>query len=136
MTEDTSQGTAEVVTDKPDDGVTIVDVSGSSEGKTISFTTSFTVTWKDEETGAVKIGTFTARRPSIGGYGQMAVIKAKLNGGQQLDVVSDEIHQIMAELQVILVDYPKWWTPDEFFTTTPLLAVSRHVRSWLNTFRH
>lgn len=128
-------GNVESKTDNSND-LTIVDVAGSVDVKTISFTKSFTVTWKDEETGAVQVGTFTARRPGIGALGQIAVIKAKLNGGQNVDVISDEIHQMLAELQVILTDYPKWWTPDDFFSTTPLVKVASHVRSWLDSFRH
>jgi hypothetical protein len=116
--------------------VTVVDTSADETNKSFSLTKSFTVTWKNLETGVVKTGTFTAKRPGLGAMGRIAVLKAKLNGGETVGTYVDSLHEMLAELQVILVDYPDWWTPDDFFTTDPVVEVARHVRSWLTTFRY
>lgn len=100
-----------------------------------SFAKSFTVTWTNPETGHVKVGTFTARRPSLGKLGQIAVYKAKLNGGEQVDPMADFYHSMMADLQFILVDFPDWWKPADFFDARPLREVWEHVSAWLNSFR-
>jgi hypothetical protein len=113
--------------------VEIVDVAGDSD-KTITFTKTFTVTWRNLETGRVKTGAFTARRPALGHLGQIAVLKAKLNGGMAVDPETDFYHEMMAGLQVILVDFPDWWTPADFFTADPLRKVWDHVRSWIDSF--
>lgn len=115
--------------------VVIADLTGT-DGKTIQSTTSFTVTWRNPETGKVLVGTFTARRPSLGQLGQIAVLKAKLNGGQNVDNQTDWLHDMMAGLQVCLVDFPDWWKPADFFTADPLREVWDHVRSWADSFRN
>lgn len=114
--------------------VVIVDLAGD-DGKTIQATTSFTMTWKDPETGRVNTGTFTARRPGLGNLGQIAVLKAKLNGGEKVDDDTDFLHGMMASLQVILIDYPEWWKPNDFFDARPLREVWDHVRRWVDNFR-
>ena len=118
-----------------DNEVTIVDVAGDVEKAKLSFTKSFTIAWKNPETGVVKTGTFTATRPGLGKLGQIAVYKAKLNGGMVVDPLADFTHAMMADLTYILTDVPDWWKPDEFFTANPLREVWDHVVAWLNTFR-
>lgn len=103
--------------------------------KTISFTKSFTVTWKNPETGVVNVGTFTATRPTIGTFGKIGVYRAKLNGGEQVDAVTQTYHAMLADLHYILTSTPDWWKPDEFYTASPLRDVWDHVVAWLNTFR-
>ena len=113
--------------------IVIADVIG--DGKTIQFTTSFTMTWKDKETGRVHVGTFTAQRPSLGQLGQIAVLKAKMNGGEKVSHDVDFLHEMMSSLQVILTDVPDWWAPNDFFTADPLREVWEHVRRWVDNFR-
>ncbi len=115
--------------------VEIVDVAADGTKAVVPFTKSFTVTWKNPETGVVKVGTLTAARPSLGKLGSIAVLKAKLNGGEKVDHQTDFMHAMMADLHYILVDVPDWWKPDEFFTANPLREVWDHVGAWLNTFR-
>lgn len=104
--------------------------------KTVDFTTSFTMTWKNPETGVVKTGTFTAKRATIGDLGRIAVLKAKFNGGEKVDAQNDFFHEMLAGLQVILTDFPDWWTPADFFDPRPLREVWEHVRRWHDTFRN
>jgi hypothetical protein len=111
----------------------IVDVQ-AGDTKVIQQSTSFTITWK-KETGQVLVGTFTAQRPNLGQLGRIAVIKAKLNGGEKVDPNTDFCHEMMAALQVILTDVPDWWTPDEFYDARPLREVWDHVRRWIDNFR-
>lgn len=113
----------------------IVDVAGDGS-KVLQFTTSFTATWRDRDTGRVETGTFTAKRPSLGQLGQIAVIKAKMNGGENVDPATDYMHEMMASLQVILTDYPGWWKPHDFFDVRPLREVWDHVRRWVDNFRN
>lgn len=116
--------------------VTIVDAdSDAATANSVSFTKSFVVTWKNPETGATKVGTFTAARPNLGKLGQIGVLRAKLNGGEKVDLDTDFTHSMMADLHFILTDFPDWWKPDEFFTASPLRYVWDHVVAWLNTFR-
>ncbi len=121
---------------KPEE-VDIVDVkSDAATASSISFTKSFVFTWKNPETGIVKVGTFTATRPGLEKLGRIAVLKAKLNGGMTtIEPMADFTHAMMADLQYILTDFPDWWKPGEFFTADPLRKVWDHVVAWLNTFR-
>lgn len=120
--------------DPPPNVLEIVDVADDGDKKLVP-TKSFTVTWKSKETGVVKVGTFTATRPGLGKLGQIAVYKAKLNGGERVDPNTDFMHAMMADLHFILTDYPDWWRPDEFFTADPLREVWDHVAAWLGNFR-
>lgn len=115
--------------------ISIVDVELDGEKAKLSFAKSFTATWKNLETGVVKVGTFTATRPGLGKLGQIAVLKAKLDGGMTtLDPMAAFTHTMMADLHFILTDFPDWWKPDEFFTASPLRQVWDHVGEWLQTF--
>lgn len=135
MNASTEEGSAAAEPAPPPRPVAIVDVADDA-GKTISLAKSFTVTWRNPETGHVKTGTFTARRPSLGHLGQIAVLKAKLNGGERVDPQTDFYHEMMASLQIILSDFPDWWAPADFFTADPLREVWDHVRSWIDSFRN
>lgn len=119
--------------DERERDVVIVDLAG--DGKTIQSTTSFTMTWKDPETGRVHTGTFTAQRPSLGQLGQIAVLKAKMNGGEKVDAQTEFLHEMLSSLQVILTDFPDWWKPNDFFDARPLREVWDHVRRWVDNFR-
>jgi len=113
----------------------VVKIVDTKDDKAVSFTKSFTVTWTNAETGIVNVGTFTATRPGLGAMGQIAVYKAKLNGGEKVDPMTDIMHQMMADLHYILTDVPAWWKPSEFFTASPLRDVWDHVVAWSSTFR-
>jgi hypothetical protein len=116
--------------------VTIVDVAtDAATAGNVNYVKSFVVTWKNQETGVVKVGTFTATRPGIGKLGQIAVLKAKLNGGMTIDPLNDFSHHMRAALHYVLTDTPDWWKPDEFFTADPLRDVWDHVEAWLHNFR-
>lgn len=123
------------MSDEPSkDEVAIVNAE-TDASKKMQFTMSFTVTWKNMETGVVNVGTFTAVRPNLGKAGQIAVYHAKLNGGEKVGVDTDTMHYMMAALRYILTDVPSWWKPDEFFTASPLRDVWDHVAAWLQSFR-
>ncbi len=113
--------------------VEIVDAAADAS-KAISFEKTFTVTWKNPETGRLNVGSFTARRPNIGTLGRIAVLRAKLNGGEKVDQDADFFHAMIADLHYIIVDAPDWWRPDEFYTASPLRHVWDHVGEWLKTF--
>lgn len=129
MPEDAGQETEERATKE----LEIVDIDDDGSKKLVP-TKSFTVTWKNRETGVVKVGTFTATRPGLGKLGQISVLKAKLNGGEKVDYNADFVHGMMADLHYILTDVPEWWRPDEFFTANPLREVWDHVVAWLGNF--
>jgi len=118
----------------PGDEITVADVPGDEKAK-LAFVKSFTITWKNRETGVVQVGTFTVARPGLGAFGKIGVLKAKLNGGMAVDPLTDFNHQMMADLHYILTSFPDWWKPDEFYTADPLRKVWDHVVAWLNTFR-
>lgn len=118
-----------------DKSIVIVDVKSDDDKKTVHSTISFTMTWRNQETGHVKVGTFTAIRPNLGALGRIAVLKAKLNGGEQVDAQTDFLHDMMATLQVLLKDVPDWWTPSDFFDARPLREVWDYVQRWIENFR-
>lgn len=120
---------------KDDSGITIVDVTGTADAKTLPFTKSFTVDWINHETGDRLVGTFTATRPPLGTIGLIAVMKARLNGGERVHPDIDFMHEMVAFLHYVLTDTPDWWKPHEFFDATILRKVWDHVRSWQDSFR-
>lgn len=119
---------------KEERDVVIADLK--TDGKTVDYTTSFTMTWKNPETGVIKAGTFSAKRATLGDLGRIAVLKAKFNGGEKVDAQTDFTHEMLAGLQVILTDFPEWWTPSDFFDPRPLREVWEYVRRWHDTFRN
>lgn len=123
---------------KPDASkeVTIVNVKGDSGEKTLETELTFTMDWVDSETGKKVSGTFTAQRPNLGAVQRIAVIKARLNGGERVTADIDFLNEMMAYCSVVLKDTPKWWTPETFFTADPVRAIWDHVRSWENSFRN
>jgi hypothetical protein len=107
-----------------------------SEGsKKLEFELTFGMRWKNPETGEVLEGTFTARRPTLRMLSEIAVIKARLNGGERIDIDVDFLNEMLAYQQVVLTKYPDWWKPDEFFDATPLRKVWDRVRGWQISFR-
>lgn len=115
-------------------GITIVDVQ-QADDKKLNFTHSFRVDWKDPETDELNTGTFTCRRPTLLMISEIAIIKARLNGGEQVGRDIDFMNEMRAFLQVVLTKTPDWWKPDDFFDAAPLRKVWDHVRSWQDSFR-
>lgn len=83
----------------------------------------------------VYVGTFRAKRLTLGGFGQMKVQEARLNGGQEPTADARVIHNMLAYCRVTLLEYPEWWAPEEFYDLDILGAVHDHVRHWENSFR-
>lgn len=98
-------------------------------------TKTFTVEWNNPETGITYMGVFTAKRPTLADAGQIAIIKARLCGGERVDADIDFVNEMIAYLQVVLTKFPDWWTPHEFFDASPLRKVWDHVRGWQDSFR-
>jgi len=126
MSEEKSEGT---------EVITIVNVSEANGEKKLETELTFTMEWTNPETGKKLSGTFTAQRPNIGMVQRIAVIKARLNGGERVPADIDFLNEIVAYCSVVLTDTPKWWTPEAFFDASPLRKVWDHVRSWENSFR-
>lgn len=133
---------AAVAQDEPDikptkkkyESIDINDVATGDEKK-LSFTKTFFFEYKSPEDGSRMAGQFTCQRPTLGAIGQLGVIKARLNGGQQVHPQIDFLHEMIAYCQVTLIETPDWWNPEEFYDANILRAVYDHVRSWEDSFR-
>jgi hypothetical protein len=86
--------------------------------------------------GTSYAGRFVVKRLTLGQLGRMAVIKAKLNGGEALTANMDYLHEMMAYCLATIIEAPDWWTPEEFYDVDLLRVVYEHVRSWEETFRN
>jgi hypothetical protein len=91
--------------------------------------------WTNPETNTRLAGTFTAVRPNIGIMQRIAVIKARLNGGERVTADIDFMNEMLAYCAVVLKVTPKWWDPESFYDLTPIRKVWDHVRSWEDSFR-
>ena len=114
--------------------VKLVDVTSTSDKK-LEFTKSFRMEWRNPETDELLVGTFTCERPNLRKIGEIAIIKARLNAGERVNVDIDFLHEMFAYLQVVLTSVPEWWKPDEFFDASPVRKVWDYVRAWQESFR-
>lgn len=80
-------------------------------------------------------GTFRARRLTLGAFGQMRVVEARLNGGVEPTGEARVIHNMMAYCRAVLHEVPEWWAPESFYDFDILRLVHDHVRHWENSFR-
>lgn len=115
--------------------IDITDV-GTSADKKLAFTKTFNVEYVDPDTDKKVIGTFTVKRASLGDLSQFGIVKARLNGGQNVDRGIDWMNEMIAFCQVTLTDAPAWWDPIEMYDQTILVAVYGHVRSFQDSFRN
>lgn len=118
---------------KSDDGITIAGVEATSSDAKLDTTHSFTIEWVTPEKRLV--GTFACQRLKLGMIGEIAILKARLNGGERLDRETDFLHEMMAFLQVALTDSPNWWVPSDFYDPAILRKVWDYVSKWQATFR-
>lgn len=117
-----------------EDNVTIIDVGAKAGAAMPPLVKTFTVTWRNPETEELLSGPFTATRPSLGTISLIAVMKARMNGGERVSGDIDFLHEMMATLHYVLTDAPKWWQPESFYSVEPLQKVWGHVKAWLDSF--
>lgn len=98
---------------------------------------AFNVEWDDQEDGKTKSGLFRAKRPNIGMFTSIKVMEARLNSGQEQGLPTEvlKLHRYLAYCHHMLVEFPKWWTPDTFFDHEPLEKIYEHMRHWESSFR-
>ena len=113
--------------------VAIINVVPTKDDKKLQNSITFTV--DVEVDGVRRVGTFTANRPTLGMLSRIALIKAKLCGGERVDEITDYTNEMLASTQVVLTDKPDWWTPDDFYDGRPLQEVYGFIRKWVDSFR-
>lgn len=114
-----------------------VDKSDPNWKKKLRTETSFNVEYDDPEDGVTKRGLFRARRPTIGLKSDIAVMAARINGGQEMSLSASVLNNngMLAYCTCTLIEKPDWWEPANLFDEEPLRAVAEHVRQWESSFR-
>lgn len=119
-----------------DDGVVQIREGSEATDDKMATTKSFIIEWDDQESGNRYVGTITVQRPNIGMIGKMGVMKARLNGGLQVDAITDFYHEMLSTMQVVTTEAPAWWKPETFYDPRPLRKMWDHVRLWSESFRN
>jgi hypothetical protein len=97
------------------------------------------------EDGKVLEGQFTVRRLSIREIGMVSVRRVQLNGGfyynektpgQGIDETTDWTHQMIAHLELALVQKPLWFDLNTIMELDILCEVYTKVMEFENTFRN
>lgn len=89
-------------------------------------------------------GTFTCQKLALRDFGALGVRKSQLNGGyyyseqspgQGIDKFTDDLNDIIAHLELALVDTPDWWDLDVVGDMELLGKVYGEVMQFQNSFR-
>lgn len=101
----------------------------------LKFEQSFTLDYADDKEGKTYHGSFTVKRLTIGDVGRRGVEKARLNGSENVDVFTDQLHHMVAHLVVALVKQPDWFDPLNMYDGAILRAVYDKAVAFHNSFR-
>jgi hypothetical protein len=94
-------------------------------------------------TGRYYEGQFSCRKLSIKDFGRINVRKVQLNGGYYfdeerpgcgIDEQTDTIHNMIAHLEIALIQWPAWWDLEVEDDPTVLKVIYDEVVTWENSF--
>ena len=104
---------------------------------------TFNITHDSVVDGTKYHGSFTVKKLSIRDLSALGVRKAQLNGGLHFDMenpgrgvdeTTDQINNMMAHLEIALVNTPPWWNLDDITDMDLLASVYQEVISFENSF--
>lgn len=117
--------------------VEIRDVTPEGASATVSkikYEQSFILDYVDAD-GKRWHGEFTCKRLTIGDIARRGVEKARLNMGENVDIMTDEINHRIAHCIVSLVKFPEWFEPMNMYDLEILYAVYGRAVEFHNSFR-
>jgi hypothetical protein len=114
--------------------VQIQDLEGEN-GKKVAYTKTFTVDYLNPDDGNRLVGTFTAKRPTLGDLSQFGALKARYNSGERVSRDIDWLNEMLAFCQITLTTSPDWWDPTNAYDEELLTLIYNHVRSFQDSFR-
>lgn len=103
----------------------------------------FSIDYKSEVDDRVYKGKFVSKKLSIRDLAALGVRKAQLNGGmhydlanpgQGVDVYTDDFNNMIAHLELSIVDAPNWWDLDEITDVDLISVVYKEVVKFENKF--
>lgn len=111
-------------------------------------THTFSIDFKDEETGQQYTGTFTTKRLAIQDKAKLGVRRSQLCGnmycvrdddgkptGQGIDEDTEWLNAMLAHLEIVLVQKPIWWNLQEIASHDLLNRVYKEVVEFENSFK-
>jgi len=103
----------------------------------------FEINYRSEVDDTTYSGTFTAKKLSVRDQSKLNVRKAQLNGGLYhmpdnpgcgIDEYTDEFNQILAHLEVAIINAPQWWDLDQIGDSGVIVEVFKEVATFENSF--
>jgi hypothetical protein len=96
---------------------------------------TFSIEIKGSNTGQLKTGKFTYKRPNIGMQSEISKTAAKLNGDlKNLDEDIKFLHHVLSTLRHTLIDSPDWWSDSlfgvELYDTNVILEIYRNTQDF------
>ena len=119
----------------------IKNISGSKYRQKMLHT--FTVDFDSEVDDRTYKGSFTTKKMSILDLASLGVRKSQLNGamhhdennpGTGVDSNTDEFNNMVAHLELSLIEKPDWWKLDEISDINLIIKVYEEVLEFENTF--
>jgi len=104
---------------------------------------TFTIHYRSEMDGKTYEGQFTVKKLSIRDLGQIGTIRSQLNGGMHYDEnnpgvgIDEQTHMtnnMIAHLEVALLQQPTWFDLDEIYDLGLVGEVFKHIAEFENSF--
>jgi len=109
-------------------------IDKTTEAQKLVFEKDFHFTYTDDS-GKVFEGDFLIKKMSLTAIGKVGVIKARLNGGMNVEPHIDMLHQWMAQCQVSMLKAPDWFNFDKMQDMHLLGRIHDEVVKFENSFR-
>lgn len=104
---------------------------------------TFDVRHRSEMDGQVYEGQFTVKKMSIKDFGFLGTRRSQLNGGMYFDEdnpgvgIDESTHMtnnMIAHLEIVILQAPSWWDLDEIYDTGLIGEVFKHVINFESSF--
>lgn len=118
--------------------VTIKDMTTQEQREKFPLEKHFTLSCVSVVDGKSYTGDFSIKKRGIGAIGRAGVIRARLNGGEQVDATTNYVHRMMAEVMVSVVEVKNadWFKELETLPDIDILtALHKEVDSFEASFR-
>lgn len=117
------------------DNIKFIDVPLKEGEHRSPYVKVFHIEYRNPDDNALYTGVMTARRLTISAYAEQGVQKARLNGGLNVQPLTDFTNEMRSYLAIALASTPDWWNLDESYDLMLMRAVYDYVLAWEGSFR-
>jgi hypothetical protein len=104
---------------------------------------TFDIDYRSEMDGEAYVGQFTVKKLSIRDLGRLGTRRSQLNGGMYYDEenpgvgIDEQTHMtnnMIAHLEISVIQAPTWWDLEEIYDIGLLSEVFKHIAEFENSF--